>query len=790
MEEVPPTLKPIRRLDETVVNRIAAGEIIHRPANALKELLENSLDAGATNIQVLIKEGGLKVLQIQDNGHGIRLDDLPIVCERFTTSKLQAFEDLNRIQTFGFRGEALASISHIAHVTVTSRTPQSNCAYRACYSDGKLTPAKPGAPVDPRPCAGNVGTQITVEDLFYNVPFRRKALKNISDEYNRILDVMNRYAIRNAGVCFTCKKLGQTVADLHTASGMSKVDIIAQIYGAKLKPQLLKVECHPKEPVFQADGYITHANYSVKRSIFILFINQRLVDSLAMKKAVEQVYQTLLPKGGHPFVYLELTMNPEFVDVNVHPTKREVHFLKEDEIIATITEAIQSKLATTNDSRSFQVQSVLSTGLGNTRPSVDSSEGSLLPRKPYTPTRVYDHQFVRTDTRTRTLKDFAYGSNQRTQPHTAPVVMNPADDMDVFMHGGTRRPATKPSQISVPVRSHLSTSSQQRPLSSECETPVRRLPPPPSLKDSSSTRSPSVPSVTPKTSPPSRSSTGIRPKVEVQLTSILELRTEVREAQHAELTQILGNHTLVGLVDYERVLLQYETRLYMVNYVQACEELFYQRFLWQFCNFGAIQVDPPASISELMMVALLEEKTPDSISTPDMNTYHTQAQILTDIIVGYREMLDEYFYMIITSDGQLATLPLVIPGYNPNLLKLPLFLLRLATAVNWESEKPCFKDLCREFAKFYSPAPPLPLSVETHIRETMPTSSSPGHPDLDKALDKAWDSPEIQTYRDTLQHTVFPCFKAHFYAPASLVDTQTTLQLADLPDLYKIFERC
>ncbi|KAJ1954874.1 DNA mismatch repair protein, partial [Dispira parvispora] len=476
MEEVAPTPRPIRRLDETVVNRIAAGEIIHRPANALKELLENALDAGATNIQVLIKEGGLKVLQIQDNGHGIRLDDLPVVCERFTTSKLQKFEDLSHIQTFGFRGEALASISHIAHVTITSRTPQSNCAYRACYSDGKLTPAKPGAPVDPRPCAGNVGTQITVEDLFYNVPFRRKALKNISDEYNRILDVMNRYAIRNAGVCFTCKKLGQTVADLHTASGMSKVDIIAQIYGAKLKPQLLKVECHPKEPAFQADGYITHANYSVKRSIFILFINQRLVDSPAMKKAVEQVYQALLPKGSHPFVYLDLSMNPEFVDVNVHPTKREVHFLKEDEIIAAITETIQSKLAATNDSRSFQVQSVLSTGLGNTRPSVHPSESSPLPRKPQPPTRVYDHQFVRTDTRARSLKDFVYGSNQRTQPRTAPIMVDPTDDMDVFMRGGTHRPATKPLSPSVSVQSHLPMSSQKPPLSTERETPIGQLP--------------------------------------------------------------------------------------------------------------------------------------------------------------------------------------------------------------------------------------------------------------------------------------------------------------------------
>lgn len=208
MSELPRKIKP---LDPQLVNRIAAGEIIQRPFNALKELIENCLDAGSTQVNIQIRDGGLKLIHITDNGCGIDKDDLKIVCERFTTSKLKEFEDLKSINTFGFRGEALASISHVARLTIITRTSNSQCAFKAMYTDGKLT--KEG--IKPTATASK-GTQIIVEDLFYNSSIRRNALRSGSEEFAKIYECVSRYAIHNYHVSFTLKRIGESSFDLKT----------------------------------------------------------------------------------------------------------------------------------------------------------------------------------------------------------------------------------------------------------------------------------------------------------------------------------------------------------------------------------------------------------------------------------------------------------------------------------------------------------------------------------------------------------------------------------------------
>lgn len=327
------------------------------------------------------------------------------MCERFTTSKLKAFEDLTSIGTYGFRGEALASISYIAHLTVTTKTKGESCAWRAKYEGGKLAPAKPGQSADPKPTAGRQGTQITVEDLFYNIPTRRKAFRSASEEYNKILDMVGRYAVHCQGVAFSCKKHGESSTSLAINETAGTVDRIRQIHGAPVANELIEFRAEDKRFGFTAEGWTTNANYHVKKTTILLFINHRCVESTNIRKAVEQTYSTFLPKGGHPFTYLSLEIDPARVDVNVHPTKREVNFLNEDEIIELICNEIRSKLAAVDTSRTFMTQTLLP----GARIPVATASGEALP-PPLTPATkssqrpaVYENNLVRTDAKLRKI---------------------------------------------------------------------------------------------------------------------------------------------------------------------------------------------------------------------------------------------------------------------------------------------------------------------------------------------------------------------------------------------------
>ncbi|PRP82276.1 hypothetical protein PROFUN_06288 [Planoprotostelium fungivorum] len=391
MLQTPVEDRRIRRLDEEVINRVAAGEILHGPVNAIKEMLENSLDAGSTQINITVTDGGVKMIQIQDNGHGIKKEDLPLVCERFATSKLREFEDLSSMTTFGFRGEALASISHVAHVTITSMTKDRPCAFRCQYASGKMIS-------DPKATAGLVGTTIHIEDLFYNCLSRRKGLGTSSEEFHKISDMVSRYALANPFVSISLKKMGSKTPAVCTSGSGVVSNNIGALFGADISPDLLHV--HYEETTlttstgtatFEAEMYATNPNYNSKKNIFVLFINERLVSSTTIKKGLLSVYNEYLPRGTHPFLYVKLKVPPQSVDVNINPTKSEVRMLHEQDIIAALRTRLNDNLLSCGTSRTFNSKAEYLRG----EVELTKKRSSLRPSKK-----------IRTDDKSRRLGEF------------------------------------------------------------------------------------------------------------------------------------------------------------------------------------------------------------------------------------------------------------------------------------------------------------------------------------------------------------------------------------------------
>uniref|UniRef100_A0A8B9FMD0 MutL homolog 1 n=1 Tax=Amazona collaria TaxID=241587 RepID=A0A8B9FMD0_9PSIT len=693
----------IRRLDEAVVNRIAAGEVIQRPANAVKEMIENCLDAKCTSIQVIVKEGGLKLIQVQDNGCGIRKEDLTIVCERFTTSKLQAFEDLASISTYGFRGEALASISHVAHVTVTTKTADAKCAYRATYSDGKIK-----AP--PKPCAGNQGTQITVEDLFYNVLTRRKALKNQAEEYAKILEVC----------------------------------------GSKVKL------CQMLEP------YQTPQQWTTSDLSLGMLLADRLVESAALRKAIETVYAAYLPKGTHPFLYLSLEIAPQNVDVNVHPTKHEVHFLHEDSILERVQQHIESRLLGSNSSRMYFTQTLLpGADCSSSEVVKPAANSSAVPKG--TSDKVYAHQMVRTDSREQKLDAFLQPGNNplSTAPREAPAqgsarpMEGAAGPQDAEMGDVSALVQTAARVQDTAVPGGLRDSGH---LSPKAAPPRKR---PREDADIEMEEDDSRKDMTAACTPRRRI---------INLTSVLTLQEEISSQAHARLQEMLRDHSFVGCVSPQWALAQYQTKLYLLNTTKLSQELFYQILIYDFANFGVLRLSEPAPVYELSMLAL---EDPDSGWTEEDGPKEGLAEYIVEFLKKKTEMLKEYFSLEIDEEGNLIGLPLLIDSYVPPLEGLPMFILRLATEVNWDEEKPCFESLSKELALFYS------IRKQYVTDEANPTNSQTDSSDSGSTKWK-W----------TVEHVLYKAFRTHLLPPKHFAEDGSILQLANLPDLYKVFERC
>ena len=320
-------------LDDLTINKIAAGEVIERPASVIKEMVENSIDAGANNITVEIKNGGISFIKVTDNGKGIAPDDLEIAFERHATSKIRKAEDLDVVTSMGFRGEALASIAAIANVEMISKTENQETGYKIIVEAGNV--------LDKQEVGCQTGTSITVKNLFFNTPVRYKFLKKDYTESGYVEDVVTRIALVNPNIAIKLINTGKTV--IQTNGNGDIKSVIYSIYGKDVATGIMPVDYTYED--IQVSGVIGKPEIArSNRANQLFFVNKRYIKDKALSAATEQAYKGLIPIGKFGFVILNITMNPSKVDVNVHPAKLEVRFEEESKVFQSIYHAIKDTL--------------------------------------------------------------------------------------------------------------------------------------------------------------------------------------------------------------------------------------------------------------------------------------------------------------------------------------------------------------------------------------------------------------------------------------------------------------
>ena len=320
-------------LDDLTINKIAAGEVIERPASVIKEMVENSIDAGANNITVEIRNGGISYIKITDNGKGIAEDDLEIAFERHATSKIRSADDLNTVTSMGFRGEALASIAAIARVEMVSKTAEQENGYKVVVEGGKI--------LDKTVTGSPIGTSITVTNLFYNTPVRYKFLKKDFTEAGYIEDTISRIALVHPEIAIKLINTGRTV--IQTNGNGDLKTVIYSIYGKDIANSLIETDyTYEDMHVYGVIGKPEIARSNRANQIF--FVNKRFIKDKALSSAAEKAYKGMIPLGKFSFLVLNIDMNPSKVDVNVHPAKLEVRFEEENMVFKAVYHAIKDSL--------------------------------------------------------------------------------------------------------------------------------------------------------------------------------------------------------------------------------------------------------------------------------------------------------------------------------------------------------------------------------------------------------------------------------------------------------------
>jgi DNA mismatch repair protein MutL len=423
----------IRILDDTTANKIAAGEVVERPASVIKELVENSIDAQSSLIEIEIAEAGTSFIRITDNGTGMSAEDAKLAILRHATSKIRKVEDLYHIHSLGFRGEALPSIAAVSKFSLTTRQKDQPMATYIEVHGGSLE--------ETREAGANPGTTIIVKDLFYNTPARKKFLKTLSTESSHIHDVLTKLALSNPDIAF--KLLNNNRLVLSTPGTGQLQDTLASLYGHQIIPDLLEVTYHNEEDQILISGYLAKPTLLKSSRLWQTFIiNSRVISSRSIAKALDNAYHSLLPKSGFPLAVLNLKVSPETIDVNVHPQKSEVKFSDEQKIFRTVYKAVTTVLSKPHNpgqlAASIQVKDARQYQYNYPR---DNINHTYVPSQPEPSWKEETLPFSAAQTQIRREKEFSlpaavqqYGQSLTDDYHTA------GTDIDAAQANGSNEP--------------------------------------------------------------------------------------------------------------------------------------------------------------------------------------------------------------------------------------------------------------------------------------------------------------------------------------------------------------
>uniref|UniRef100_A0A0N5A2M6 DNA_mis_repair domain-containing protein n=1 Tax=Parastrongyloides trichosuri TaxID=131310 RepID=A0A0N5A2M6_PARTI len=783
----------IKKLPKEVINMIAAGEIITRPVSAVKELIENSMDAGATEISVTIVEGGLKLLQVQDNGCGIQKDDLEIVAERFTTSKLTSTEDLKKMQTYGFRGEALASISYVSNLSISSKTKDSKVAHVANFTSGKLNG-------DIKTCAGKNGTTITVRDLFYNLATRKKSYNNFNDEGKRIADIISRYAIENPNISFTFKNnSGKNSFRTHGKNNIK--ECVSSLLGTEIGNCLLEQSFIDERLHFECKLVFTkpkntYTSTFIKdkvdnKKICHIFINKRLVDCTQLQNAVNNAFQ-VSEKVCH-FISISLKIDPNRVDVNAHPAKKEVIFLNSEQIIQNICEYIKNYC---KEESNTNVELNDNTGKLSQDFNNQSFEKEKKGMKVYDSEEEYVGEGV--------LNDSVYGirnfdTSSQSSSNSLDISISKENPEEKSIPAVKKRKLTTDNNMTI--NKFLNTNDFVKAKEDDVTESQSFKKFYDFHKDRTNTQDQKISDFYKKVNDNDFRHSLISREVmhmsldensflieekddknfeksslirAFDLDSLGILEKEVYQDMDKELEVIFKKFSLIGFPKrIDDILIQHNTSMYKLNLQAVFNEVFYQLFLFSFGNFNIFSLESDDDDD----LPYLDNLLKCYFKTTGVNV--ESEEVVRDINKGieylmkWKDMLWDYYSLLFEEKNgrtYLSAIPMICKDYVPHYEGLPHLIFNLIGNVDYKDELYCIKQICTILADFYTP--------KTKFCQPIPDEENV------YCLNKS-----IEQWQGIIKEVLIPMIPK--LSPSKkLRENDAVIKITDCHDLYKIFERC